>query len=48
VNLSIGIRNEDGDESIRGSAVVALPYRGGPAVPYPFQPAETAKVAEEA
>jgi acyl dehydratase len=48
VNLSIGIRNEGGNESVRGSAVVALPYRGGPAVPYPFQPAETAKVAEEA
>jgi acyl dehydratase len=48
VSLSIGIRNQDGDESIRGSAVVALPYRSGPAVPYPFQPSEAAKVAEEA
>ncbi len=48
VNLSIGIRNEDGEESIRGSAVVALPYRKGPAVPYPFRPIETAKVVEEA
>jgi acyl dehydratase len=48
VTLSIGIRNEDGRESVRGSAVIALPYKRGPAVPYPFQSSEAAKIAEEA
>jgi acyl dehydratase len=47
VKLLIGVRNEEGDESIRGSASVALPYTDGPAVPYPFRSSETAKVAEE-
>lgn len=36
VRLAVGIRNEHGKESTQGSAVVALPHRGGPAVPYPF------------
>jgi acyl dehydratase len=36
VELKLGIRNQDGQESTPGSATVALPYRGGPPVPYPF------------
>ncbi|MBP0443514.1 hypothetical protein J8J14_01870 [Roseomonas sp. SSH11] len=38
VELDVGITNENGVESTPGSAVVALPYRGRPAVPYPFVP----------
>jgi acyl dehydratase len=38
VELDLGIRNEHGKESTPGSAVVALPYRGREAVPYPFVP----------
>jgi acyl dehydratase len=38
VELDLGIRNEKGVESTPGSAVVALPYRGREAVPYPFVP----------
>lgn len=38
VEVEIGIRNEDGTESTPGTATVALPYRNGPAVPYPFSP----------
>ncbi|GAA5233320.1 acyl dehydratase [Verticiella sediminum] len=36
VHLDIGLRNENGEESTPGAAVVALAYRGGPPVPYPF------------
>lgn len=36
VELELGIRNEDGLESTPGSATVALPYRGGKKLPYPF------------
>lgn len=36
VDLELGIRNAEGKESTPGTAVVALPYRDGPAVPYPF------------
>ncbi len=36
VDLDLGIRNEAGVESTPGSATVALPVRGGPALPYPF------------
>jgi len=36
VGLELGILNAHGQESTPGSAVVALPYRGGPPVPYPF------------
>lgn len=36
VDLELGIRNAQGKESTPGKAIVALPYRGGPAVPYPF------------
>jgi acyl dehydratase len=38
VDLDLGIRNEKGLDSTPGSAVVALPYRGRAAVPYPFVP----------
>lgn len=38
VGLDLGIRNEREVESTPGTAWVALPYRRGPAVPYPFVP----------
>jgi acyl dehydratase len=38
VDVDLGIRNEAGLESTPGSASVALPFRGGPELPYPFQP----------
>ena len=38
VELEIGIANDSGVDSTPGRATVALPYRGGPAVPYPFVP----------
>ncbi len=36
VELDLGIRNEAGKESTPGTATVALPYRDGKPVPYPF------------
>lgn len=39
--LQLGILNSDGRESTPGSATVALPYRGGPAIAYPFVPPST-------
>jgi acyl dehydratase len=38
VTLEIGVRNGAGLESTPGTAVVALPLRGGPPLPYPFVP----------
>jgi acyl dehydratase len=38
VSLELGIVNDKGTESTPGKATIALPYRGGPAVPYPFVP----------
>jgi acyl dehydratase len=38
VDLEVGIRNAEGAQSTPGSATVALPHKGGPPVPYPFQP----------
>jgi len=38
VELELGIRNQNGKESTPGKALVALPYRDGSAVPYPFIP----------
>jgi acyl dehydratase len=38
VDLELGILNEARKESTPGTATVALPYRGGPPVPYPFVP----------
>jgi hydroxyacyl-ACP dehydratase HTD2-like protein with hotdog domain len=40
VDLETGIRNEAGVESAPGTATVALPFRDGPALPYPFTPPE--------
>lgn len=37
IDLDLGIRNGDGVESTPGSAVIALPHRDGPPVPYPFR-----------
>ncbi|WP_426958603.1 hypothetical protein [Muricoccus radiodurans] len=42
IDLDVGISNEKGVESTPGTAVVALPYRGRPAVPYPFVPPPSA------
>jgi acyl dehydratase len=36
VDLEIGVVDDSGRESTPGTAVVALPYRAGPPVPYPF------------
>ena len=38
VRLTIGLRNDKGAEGTPGNATVVLPRRGGPAVPYPFDP----------
>jgi acyl dehydratase len=38
VHLDVGLRNQDGVESTPGRATVVLQRRGGPAVPYPFDP----------
>lgn len=38
VELDIGIVNDQGKESTPGKATVALPYRNGKPVPYPFVP----------
>ncbi len=38
VELALGILNDTGKESTPGQAFVALPYRGGKALPYPFVP----------
>lgn len=39
VHLDVGLRNQKGVESTPGRATVVLPRRGGPSVPYPFDPA---------
>ena len=38
VELELGTRNLEGRESTPGAALVALPFKGGKAVPYPFVP----------
>ena len=38
VDLDIGILNESDKESTPGTATVALPFRGGKPLPYPFVP----------
>ncbi len=38
VDLEIGMKNQDGTESMPGTATVALPIRGGKPIPYPFVP----------
>jgi acyl dehydratase len=45
VTLEIGLRNQAGAESTPGTATVVLPLRGGPSVPYPFDPAVLGKPA---
>lgn len=39
IELDIGLKDQNGKEGSPGSAVVVLPIEGGPAVPYPFDPA---------
>jgi acyl dehydratase len=41
VDLELGIVNEENKESTPGKATVALPYRGGAPVPYPFVPPQS-------
>ncbi len=41
VDLDLGITNDDGKESTPGKATLALPYRGGKLVPYPFIPPQS-------
>ena len=38
IDIELGILNDTDKESTPGTAVVALPYRGGKPVPYPFVP----------
>lgn len=38
VQLDVKFTNQNGMVAVPGAASVALPYRGGPAVPYPFVP----------
>jgi acyl dehydratase len=38
VELEIGMKTQDGIESMPGTATVVLPLRGGRAIPYPFVP----------
>jgi acyl dehydratase len=37
-DLDIGLRDQKGVETSPGTASVVLPRRGGPSVPYPFDP----------
>ena len=39
VELEIGLKDQNGKEGSPGNAVIVLPLNGGPAVPYPFDPA---------
>jgi|SRR5665213_137192 len=39
VDVDVGMRDDAGVESSPGSAVLVLPLRQGPALPYPFDPA---------
>jgi acyl dehydratase len=39
VHLEIGLCNQEGKQSTPGKATVVLQRRGGPRVPYPFDPA---------
>ena len=38
IELEIGIKTQDGVESMPGTATVVLPIRGGKEIPYPFIP----------
>jgi len=39
VELEIGLKDQNGKECSPGNALVVLPLKDGPAVPYPFDPA---------
>lgn len=39
VDLEIGLKDQNGKEGSPGKASIVLPLQGGPAVPYPFDPA---------
>ena len=41
VDIDLGITNDEGKESTPGKATLALPYRGGQPVPYPFVPPQS-------
>ncbi len=41
VELELGIVNDEDKESTPGKATVAVPYRGGAPVPYPFVPPQS-------
>jgi acyl dehydratase len=47
VDLELGIRNGSGVESTPGEATIALPYRDGPALPYPFVPPQATEISTE-
>ena len=38
IDVDLGIRNEAGKESTPGNATLAMSYRSGKPVPYPFVP----------
>ena len=38
IDLEIGMKTQDGTESMPGTATVVLPIRGGKSIPYPFVP----------
>ena len=38
VHVEIGLEDQNGKESSPGTATIVLPKRGGPPVPYPFDP----------
>ena len=40
VELEIGMKTQEGTESMPGTATVVLPLRGGKPIPYPFVPPE--------
>jgi acyl dehydratase len=39
IELEIGLKDQNGKEGSPGTAIIVLPRAGGPAVPYPFDPA---------
>lgn len=41
IELELGLKNLDGRESTPGMGLVALPYRDGAKIPYPFVPPST-------
>ena len=38
IEMDLGMKTQDGVESMPGSATVVLPLKGGPDIPYPFVP----------